>query len=73
MYKGIIFRDILAVAFIVFILAWFTLVAYLIKMVGVNELEALGLGAATGVFLKSFSDMWQFYFRKAPKEETEGK
>ncbi len=58
------FRYYLAVAFLVFLLAWFSLGAALIVWIGISEIAILGYGTASGVFLKCFSDMWQFFYRK---------
>ncbi|MEE9569000.1 MAG: hypothetical protein V3W37_06405 [Candidatus Binatia bacterium] len=61
-------RDKLARWFLAFLLVWFGGWAVFIWQVGVSPMEALGIGTATGVFLKSFADMWQFYFRKKGPE-----
>jgi len=75
MFNRIVFRDILSIVFLVFLTGWFVLIAYLVRMAGVSVIEALGLGTVTGIFLKAFSDMWQFYYRKAPSDKggQEGK
>ena len=65
------FRDWLAIGFLVFLLAWFIGWGYFVYMIGVSVLEALGIGTASGIFLKCFADMWQFYFRKRPADERE--
>jgi len=63
------FRDILALSFMGFVLIWFLGWGAFVWQIGVTPLEALGVGTASGVFLKCFADVIQFYFRKKPEDE----
>lgn len=63
------FRDVLALSFLIFILVWFLGWGAFVWKIGVTPLEALGVGTASGVFLKCFADVIQFYFRKMPQSE----
>ena len=64
------FRDVLAIIYmflfpaVIFLLIW---AAYTFST---SILEALGIGTIIGILSKCFSDMWQFYYRKKPDEET---
>lgn len=64
------FRNFLTIIFLLFLLGWFYFVFHLLVVVGIDAVEALSVGTATGIFLKAFSDTWQFYYRKAPKLEN---
>jgi len=57
-------RDLLGVLFMPFFIIWLVAIAFMVKYLDLDTVSALGLGTATGVFLKAFSDMWQFYYRK---------
>ena len=63
------FRDWLAMGFLLFLLVWFGGWGWFVANFSVSVLEALGIGTASGIFLKCFADMWQFYFRKKPRGE----
>lgn len=58
-------RMVLAFLLFVFLGGWFAFIAVMIYNFDMGVYEGLGLGTVTGVFLKAFSDMWQFFFRKA--------
>ncbi len=59
------FRNWLAIAIMLLILIVYGGAVYAAVAWGaLTALEALGIGTVGGVLLKSFSDMWQFYFRK---------
>lgn len=62
------FNDFLALLYFPFIIAWIVMLALIYKFVDVGIIESLGLGTATGVILSKFSDIYQFYFRKAKGE-----
>lgn len=68
-------RQFMAYSFMVFILIWYGGTVLAVKYLGVDTIEGVGLGTAGGVFIKSFSDMWFFLWRKASPSEggTEGK
>lgn len=57
-------RMVLSIAFMFFLATWFTLLVIIAEFYTLDTIQALGLGTVTGILLKSFSDMWQFYFRK---------
>jgi hypothetical protein len=62
------FNDLLALMYFPFVIIWVIMLAIIFKYIGVTVIEALGLGTATGVILSKFSDIYQFYFRKAKTE-----
>jgi hypothetical protein len=64
----------MAYLFMGFILVWYGGTVLAVKYLGISVLEGVGLGTAGGVFIKSFSDMWFFLWRKAaPGEGNLGK
>ena len=60
------YRQALSVAYLLFLIAWFLFVAWVFYDFEINEIEAMGIGTATGIFIAKFSDMWQFVWRRAP-------
>lgn len=60
------FKNFLSIFYLMFLMLWFWLGATL-AFNDPSTLEAFGFGVASGVFLKGFSDMWQFWWRKSPK------
>jgi len=60
------FNDLLALLYFPFVLVWVIMLALIYKYFSVSIIESLGLGTATGVILSKFSDIYQFYFRRAP-------
>lgn len=62
-------RMVLAFLLFIFLAGWFGFIAIMIYNFDMGVYEGLGLGTVTGVFLKAFSDMWQFFFRKAGKQK----
>ena len=59
------FNDLLAFMYFPFVLVWVLMLALLYKYIDNSVIALLGLGTATGVILSKFSDIYQFYFRKA--------
>jgi len=51
-------------------LVWCSAVVYWATNYGLDTMEALGIGASIGYFLKMIGDAWQFYFRKKPSTDT---
>jgi hypothetical protein len=51
-----------------YIILWYTGSLLAINYMGMNAVEALGVGTAGGVFLSAFKDAWQFIWRKAAPE-----
>jgi hypothetical protein len=62
-------RQMMAYAFMVFILIWYAGILIAVKYLGVSVMEGVGLGTAGGVFVGSFKDMWQFLWRTASPQE----
>jgi hypothetical protein len=60
------FNDLLAFLYFPFVLVWVIMLALIYIYFDVGIIESLGLGTATGVILSKFSDIYQFYFRRAP-------
>jgi hypothetical protein len=60
------FNDLLALVYFPFVILWVVLLALIYHFLDVSIITSLGLGTATGVILSKFSDIYQFYFRKAP-------
>jgi hypothetical protein len=63
------FNDLIAFLYFPFVIIWVIMLAIIYQYFSINIISALGLGTATGVILSKFSDIYQFYFRKA-KDET---
>jgi len=63
------FRDWFSIGYMGFVLIWFVVWGFIIALYGVSVGEALGIGTASGIFLKGFGDITQFYFRKRPADE----
>ena len=57
-------RHVLAILYLPFLLLWFLFVLWVVIEFDLGAYEGLGLGTATGIFLGSFKDMWQFIWRK---------
>jgi len=51
---------------------WILFTSHAVTVIGVDTWQAVGFGTILGVLLKMLSDMWQFYFRKKPKEGDNG-
>ncbi|MDN4185541.1 MAG: hypothetical protein QY871_00470 [Dehalococcoides mccartyi] len=64
------FRNFLTIFFFIFFLVWCSAVVYWATNYGLDTMEALGIGASIGYFLKMIGDAWQFYFRKKPSADT---
>ena len=50
---------------VVFLPAWFMFLYWAVRELGIDVMEGMMLGTATGIFLAKFSDMWQFIWRKS--------
>lgn len=67
------FRDVLAIIYMLLFPAIVFTLIWLAYEFSTSVLEALGVGTIIGILGKCFSDMWQFYFRKKPKENEDDK
>jgi hypothetical protein len=54
----------------VYIVFWYGGSLLGIKYFGLDAVTALGVGTVGGVFVASFKDAWQFFWRRASPEES---
>jgi len=59
-------NDILAVSFFPMFLLWVVALALIVKFLDVSTITSLGLGTVTGVLIGWGTNIYQYYFRKAP-------
>jgi hypothetical protein len=59
-------NDLLAVSFFPMFLLWVIALALIVKFLDVSTITSLGLGTVTGVLIGWGSNIYQYYFRKAP-------
>jgi hypothetical protein len=75
--NNMINRSLMIYAMMGYLILWYGGAILAIKFLGMDPIEALGIGTAGGVFVASFKDSWQFIWRKSsPKEDivdTKGK
>ena len=59
-------NDFLAVSFFPMFLLWVIALALIVKFLDVGTITSLGLGTVTGVLIGWGTNIYQYYFRKAP-------
>ena len=59
-------NDLLAVLFFPMFLLWVIALALIVKFLDVSTITSLGLGTVTGVLIGWGTNIYQYYFRKAP-------
>ena len=61
-------RDIQGIIIWLALALWILFTFRAVTVIGIDVWQGVGFGTILGVLLKMLSDMWQFYFRKKPKE-----
>jgi len=59
-------RLYLATVYIIFMILWFGMIAFIMfSDVPIEKFGGFGIGAASGTFLTMFVLMWQFFWRRS--------